>query len=119
MPSEYSSSVRVFYPKFDRKTIVEILKQRVGILKKKLPTSMVVLFGSYAKDRYTASSDIDLLIVYHGDVKDPYSVAKRTLGIHGVEPHPYSEEEYRAMRETIKRMIEGGITIFVEKGFRE
>jgi predicted nucleotidyltransferase len=117
MRSEYSSSVRVFYPKFDRKTIIETLKQKVDALKKKLHVSMVVLFGSYAKDSYTVNSDIDLLIVYRGEVKDAYEIAKRTISIYGVEPHTYSEEEYREMRMTIRKMIEGGVQIYVEPGF--
>jgi predicted nucleotidyltransferase len=119
MRSESSSSVRVFYPKFDRKTLVETLKQRVTILRKKLPVSMVVLFGSYATDNYTVNSDIDLLIVYRGGIKDPYSTAKRTIGIYGVEPHVYSEEEYHAMLGTIRKMIESGITIFQEDDFKD
>jgi len=42
-------------------------------LKKELPVSLIVLFGSYAKDNYTAKSDIDLLVVYRGKVKDAYT----------------------------------------------
>jgi predicted nucleotidyltransferase len=99
--------------------IIEALKQKVDALKKKLQVSMVVLFGSYAKDSYTVNSDIDLLIVHRGDVKDAYAIAKRTISIYGVEPHTYPEEEYRQMRGTIRKMIEGGVQIYMEPGFND
>jgi predicted nucleotidyltransferase len=117
MRSEYISSVRVFYPKLDRKTVIELLRSKIDNMKKELEVTMVVLFGSYAKDKYTIDSDIDLLVVYSGDTKDAYATVKRAIGISGVEPHVYSEEEYRAMRETIQKMIKGGVPIFVKQGF--
>ena len=73
MQRKYSSSVRIFYPRFDRETIIKILQKKVQALKKELPVSLIVLFGSYAKDNYTAKSDIDLLVVYRGKVKDAYT----------------------------------------------
>lgn len=117
MRSESSSSVRVFYPRYDRKTVIETLKQKVEVLKKELSMSRLVLFGSYARGDYTVGSDIDLLIVCKRPIKDAYAKAKRAVGIQGIEPHIYSEHEYRAMGETVKRMLEGGVTIYIEKGF--
>jgi predicted nucleotidyltransferase len=117
MHREYSSSVRVFYPKFDRSAIIELLRSKVDNLKKELQVVMIILFGSYAKDKYTIGSDIDVLVVYKGNVKDAYKTVKRTIGISGVEPHTYSEEEYRTIRATVQKMIEGGVPIFVEQGF--
>jgi len=73
MQRKYSSSVRIFYPRFDRETIIKILQKKIQALKKELPVSLIVLFGSYAKDNYTAKSDIDLLVVYRGKVKDAYT----------------------------------------------
>ena len=72
----------------------------------------IVLFGSYATGKYTVGSDIDLLIVYKGETRpDAYAITKRSLDIPRLEPHLYSEVEYREMKETINRMEEGGIVL--------
>ncbi|HHF98891.1 MAG TPA: nucleotidyltransferase domain-containing protein [Candidatus Aerophobetes bacterium] len=112
MQRKYSSSVRIFYPRFDRETIIKILQKKIQALKKELPVSLIVLFGSYAKDNYTAKSDIDLLVVYRGKVKDAYTKVKKIIDIYGTQPHVYSEEEYAAIKPTVDKMIEKGIVIF-------
>ncbi|MDP2753779.1 MAG: nucleotidyltransferase domain-containing protein [Nitrospirota bacterium] len=114
MQRKYSSSVQVFYPRFDRETIIKILKEKVKVLKKELPVSMVVLFGSYAKNNYTIKSDVDLLVVYKGELKGAYEKVKKAVDIYGIEPHVYSKEEYAAMKDTIERMVEDGVVIFEE-----
>jgi len=51
-------------------------------LKKELPISMVVLFGSYAIEKYTAASDIDLLVVYKGEKRaDDFAIIKKTYSV--------------------------------------
>jgi len=114
MQRKYSSSVQVFYPRYNRDTLIEILKEKIKALKKELPISLVVLFGSYAKDNYTVKSDIDLLVVYRGEAKDAYALVKKSIDTYGVEPHVYSEEEYVATKNTIEKMTRGGIVIFKE-----
>jgi len=82
-------------------------------LRRKLPVKKVVLFGSYAKGRHTPASDVDLLVIYSGERReDAYKLVRKTLKIRGLEPHVYSEEEYEAVRSTVERMIDGGITIY-------
>jgi len=112
MQRKYSGSVRIFYPRFDRRTIIKILKGKIQLLKKELAVSLVVLFGSYAKDNYTAKSDIDILVIYRGKIKDVYAKVKKVIDIYGTEPHVYSEEEYAAIKPTIDKMIKNGIVIF-------
>ena len=85
-------------------------------LKKELSVSLVVLFGSYAKDNYSIKSDIDLLVVYRGKKRDAYAKVKKTMDIYGLEPHIYSEEEYEAIKNTIEKMIESDIVIFKRTG---
>lgn len=108
-----SSSVRVFYPRFDKKGLIEELKKRLDGLQKKLPLSLVVLFGSYAKGNYTVASDIDLLVVYKDRVrKDAFAMVKKVLNIPLLEPHVYSEDEYKGLKEVINRMIASGVVLF-------
>ncbi|MCD6231393.1 nucleotidyltransferase domain-containing protein [Candidatus Aerophobetes bacterium] len=115
MQGKYSGSVRIFYPRFDRQTIIKIIKEKTQVLKKELPILLVVLFGSYAQDNYTVKSDIDLLIIYRGKIKDVYARVKKVINIYGTEPHIYSEEEYTAIKPTIDKMIKNGIVIFKQK----
>lgn len=89
------------------------LKANLGALQHRLPVKLIVLFGSYAKGNYTVASDIDVLVVYAGDARpDAFAIVKTALGLRGLEPHVYSEDEYRSLQPTIDRMTEGAIRIF-------
>ena len=113
MPRKYSSSVRVFYPELDTEELVKALTDKVKALRIMLPLARAVLFGSYARGDYTVASDVDVLLVYKGEPRDDaYALCKKILGIRGLEPHLYTEEEYRAMGDTVARMTKGGITLF-------
>lgn len=113
MRRESSTSVGVFYPKFDKEKLIRMISQKLSELRKKLPLVLVVLFGSYAKGNYTAGSDVNLLVVYKGERRDDaFSLLKKELSIPRLEPHVYTEDEYRQMEETLAKMIAGGIILF-------
>ena len=113
MQKESSSSVRIFYPRFNREELIKRLKEKLGDLVKKLPLSSVVLFGSYAQGNYTVASDVDLLIVYRGkERRDAFATVKKTLDIPLLEPHVYSEDEYKRLKDLIGRMIADGVVLF-------
>ena len=115
MRRESASSVRVFYPKFNRQALVQKLRERLGVLREILPLSLVVLFGSYARRNYTVASDVDLLIVYKGEERpDAFASAKKALDVPLLEPHVYSEGEYERLKGVISRMIAGGIVLLSE-----
>lgn len=116
MQKESSSSVRIFYPRFDREGLIQKLEEKLKDLARELPLSSVVLFGSYAQGNYTVASDVDVLVVYGGKKrKDAFSAVKKTLDIPLLEPHVYSEEEYEGLKEVIERMISGGVVLFSRK----
>lgn len=116
MPTRSSSSVRVFYRPYSRSELLALIRTSLSALKERLPLKRVVLFGSYAKDRHTAGSDIDLLVIYSGPVvPDAFGLVKRTLKIPRLEPHIYSEEEYEQVGPTIERMIEDAIPVEVDR----
>ncbi len=107
------NSVRVFFPKFDQAELVRRLTERLEVLKEVLPPLRVVLFGSWARGNFTVASDIDLLVVYRGAPReDAFAVVKKTMNIPALEPHVYSEEEYRQLEGQIARMTEGGVVLF-------
>ena len=112
-----SSSVRVFYPKFSKAELVQRLRARLPELLRLLPVRRAVLFGSYAKGRYTVASDVDLLVVYAGRRReDAFAVVKKAMALRGLEPHVYSEGDYLAAKPTIDRMIDGGVVLFRDTG---
>ena len=112
-----SSSVRVFYPRFSKRELIGHLRDRVPALLQCLPVKRVVLFGSYARGRHTVASDIDLLVVYAGEPRpDAFAIVKKVIALRGLEPHVYPEAEYLVMKDTIERMIVGGVVLFPDSG---
>lgn len=112
MQQKSSSSVQVFYPKYNREEIISQIQQALLSLQEKLSLTLVVLFGSYSKGNYTVASDIDLLIVYGGRArKDAYAICKKTLKIPRLEPHVYSEKEFEEGKQTIERMVKDGVVL--------
>ena len=113
MLKESSSSVQIFYPKFDRMRLIEELKKKLEDTKRKLPISLVVLFGSYAQGNHTVASDVDLLVVYKGEKReDAFGTVKKTLDVPLLEPHVYTEDEYERMRGVIGRMVRNGVVLY-------
>ena len=121
MLKELSISVQVFYPKFDRQSLIHELEKRLGDLAQRLPLALVVLFGSYALGNYTVASDIDLLVVYEGEQReDAFATVKKTLDLPRLEPHVYTEAEYKLVKNSIRRMTAGGVVLFSKrKNFEE
>jgi len=85
-----------------------------------LPLRKAILFGSYAEGRQTASSDVDLLIVYDDPkVKDDYIKICRRLAVEGLEPHAYTLSEYNTLKASRNWLIEEaerkGIVIYARE----
>lgn len=102
-----------FYPKLDKQSLLIMLRQKAKELCKTCPIKLMIMFGSYARGNFTVASDVDLLIVYQGEErKDMFTLLKKTLNIPRLEIHLYSEKEYQEMKDTINKMIKGGIVVF-------
>ena len=113
MLKESSNSIQIYYPPFDRQQLIRRLKEELKALVEKLPILLVVLFGSYAKGNYTVASDVDLLIVHKDEARqDIFAAIKKTLSIPRIEPHVYSESEYKELKHSICKMAENGVVIF-------
>lgn len=112
MPTGSSGSVRIFSPPYDRAELIGRLRARLRDLDAVLPLRRAILFGSWAIRRATAFSDIDLLIIYAGPAReDAYRLVRQTIGLRGLEPHLYSEEEARALGPTVERMTRDGVAL--------
>jgi len=99
MPRESSNSVRIFWPELDREKLIRRIREGIESVLNVLPITKVILFGSYARARYTAASDVDLLVIYRGPKRqDDYSICWDALSISQLELHIYTEEEYERLR---------------------
>ncbi|MBI2821813.1 MAG: nucleotidyltransferase domain-containing protein [Acidobacteria bacterium] len=113
MPKELSSGVKIFYPRFSRDELVERLRERLPALNKVLPLQKVVLFGSWARGKATPFSDIDLLVIYAGPLRqEAYQLVWTALDLRGLELHVYSEEEARKRQPTLERMTRTSLALF-------
>jgi len=113
MPTELSTSVRVFYPRLTKEEVIARLKAGVQELERSLPLIRVALFGSYASDSYTVGSDIDLLVVHEGKPRpDAYRLIKQAMGIPRLEPHVYTEQEAEAAKDKLELMLQRSLPIY-------
>jgi predicted nucleotidyltransferase len=113
MPRRSPSSVRVCYPRYNQETLVALLRERVSALAAVLPLKRVALFGSWARGRATAFSDIDLLVIYADPPRENvYQLVRRSIKLRGLEPHIYSEQQAQQMQATLARMTRQGIVLF-------
>ena len=112
MPNESFNSVKVTYPRYSQAELISLLRGRIPMLAQVLPLKRVVLFGSWAKGRATAFSDVDLLVVYTGPAReDAYKLVWHAMQTRGLEPHVYSDSEAAALQATLDRMTRTGIDL--------
>src|SRR5437879_13009138 len=104
MRSSSSGSVKVFWPRHSREELIARRRRGMPALAEQLPLKRAVLFGSWAKGRATAFSDVDLLIVY-GDPprSDAFAQVRGAIDVPGLEPHVYAESEAAAVAPTLAR----------------
>ena len=113
MPTESSTSVRIFYPQLSSEEIVSRLVAGVRAVQRSLPLVRVILFGSYAAGNYMVGSDVDLLVVYKGKVRpDAYRLVKQAMGVPRLEPHVYTEQEAEASRDRLAAMLQHSVPIY-------
>jgi len=114
MRNEFCSSVKIFFPLYEREELIAVLNEGVQRLAKVLPLKRVVLFGSWAKGKATAFSDVDLLVVYSDPPReDAYKLVRKVISVRGLEPHVYSESEAKQIEHTLERMIADGVALFI------
>jgi len=112
-----SDIVKIFYPRYSRDEVVRILREKAEVLSKIKNTKKVVLFGSYAEGRYTAASDIDVLIIYEDeDWRDVYDTAWDIFNTPEIEIHLMSLDRYSILKREgdpfIKYIEEKGIVVW-------
>lgn len=112
MQPKSSSTVRVVFPPWTRDELIALLRTHTLALKERLPLTRVALFGSWSRGRATASSDIDLLIVYCDPPRDDaYHVVRDTIPLPGLEPHVYTVSEAARLSDVLERMTAAGVEL--------
>jgi predicted nucleotidyltransferase len=101
------SRVKVTYVALSKEQVIGRLKQAQANLRRRLPVTMIILYGSYAQGRHTAGSDIDTIVVYEGEKRDDaYKVVMEEVGLPRLEPKIYTENEFKAMKLQSPRFAE-------------
>lgn len=95
------------YPSLSRADVLEGLRKAAIGLEKRLPISRIILFGSYAAQRHTAGSDIDIVVVYKGPKRtDAYKTIIEEVQLPRLEPRVYTEAEFEALKTTSPKFVE-------------
>lgn len=112
MQRKSSSSVRVYSPEMNRDKLLLILKRKIRRLSEKLKIRIAILFGSYAFNRHTPASDVDLFIVIEdGSKEEAYREIFERLKVPALQLHLYTLREYEKMKASNSSFIKE-----VEKG---
>lgn len=116
MQKKFSSSVKVFFPVFNKEEVIKKIRETVNLYFDKLGLEKVVLFGSYAKGNYTVASDVDLLILFNEEKScesEVYKTLMRNIKVPRVELHILSKKDYITVKNLkwIKMIENEGIEI--------
>lgn len=111
-----SSSVRVFYPRHSQSDVISRVKETVASLSERIALDEVILFGSYAKNKHTVGSDIDIFIVFdesRSTEDEIYKIIMKAIKLPRVELHILSNKDYELMKSSkwIETIMEEGIKI--------
>lgn len=94
-----SNSVRVIYPEVNRDRVIERLRESARLVAEQLGLELLILFGSYADNRYTAASDVDVLVVCDDNAVDKaYEALHKTTQLANLELHVYGKNAYRRLK---------------------
>jgi len=94
--------VRVEYA-VPRKKVETALQQYLKRISTQIKVHQAILFGSYAQDKYSPGSDIDIAIIADNLPSDPgkrFAILKDTVLGLDLQPFAYTSEEWDKMVKT-------------------
>lgn len=116
MRIESYGSVKVFWPDFTQKELIERLRGFMPALRIALPVQRAVLFGSWATGRATVASDIDLMVIHEDPPRDDaYRRVREAVDIMGLEPHVYSKSQAAGLAKTLEAMTRDGVELLEQE----
>ena len=115
MQNKYSDSVKIYYPRYSLREIKEKIR-KAGEELFKLGVVKIVLFGSFAKEKATAGSDVDLLILVRDqESKNKFHEIMEIINIEIAEAHLYTQSEFEKLKSSgswlAKEIEKNGITL--------
>ena len=98
------------------RTVKNIVKKYALLLNENIKVKSVYLFGSYANNRATEDSDIDVAVIsdkFSGDIVDDMVYLMRFCdGIDlRIEPHPFTTKDFDKKNPFVREIIKKGIKI--------
>jgi len=119
MQNKSSDSVKIYYPRYSLREIREKIRKASEELFK-LGVVKIVLFGSFAKEKATAGSDIDLLILARDqESKNKFHEIMETINIEIAEAHLYMQSEFKKLKSSeswlAKEIEKNGVTLLKSK----
>ena len=97
--------------------VVKIINRYIEALRANdVPNSKLVLFGSYAQERYSEASDIDILLVssiFKGNrLKDKQKIRRIKLAVSSdLEVLPYRPQDISSDDPFVKEIMKTGIVL--------
>ncbi|MEA3383336.1 MAG: nucleotidyltransferase domain-containing protein [Campylobacterota bacterium] len=88
---------------YTKQLILNYLKENKELFQKKYDIDTIALYGSYAKNQQTKSSDIDILVSSHKKIKD-IDKLKQNLQLHFKSTIDILDEK-NIILPTMKKMI--------------
>lgn len=107
--------VKVYYPKHNKEEVLKIIQGKIRRIAGEQRIRLAILFGSYAKNNYTAFSDIDLLVVHENENPELYNLLYSEIGLTNLELHLYNVSNFRKVVLQSPRFVkelEGSICVF-------
>jgi len=100
----------------DQRTAFKIVKEYLDFLKgNKFNVRKAFIFGSYANDKFTDDSDIDLAIVLN-NLSNSFTMQIQLMKLSRkfdsrIEPHPFDETDFNASNPFANEILTKGIQI--------
>ena len=100
----------------NREDIKEVALKYADVLKKNYKLSSLYIYGSYAKENYTADSDIDIAVVaenFTGDlIEDTFQLMRLRRKVdYRIEPHPFMSNLFNEDNPEAREVIKTGIRV--------
>jgi uncharacterized protein len=98
--------------------IKEIVKRYYKILLQEgYPVEKILLFGSFARNRQSENSDIDLAIVLRKFTKDRFNTRLELMKFtrefeEVIEPHPFLSSEFEDSDPFVSEILKTGETVY-------
>lgn len=99
----------------DKREVIKIAENYIRLISGKYVLQKAILFGSYAKDNFTADSDIDIAIILQGrgdifETRIELMKLRRDIDLR-IEPHPFTSVDFNPSNPIAYEIMKHGIEL--------